>query len=277
MHKTPDELLREKYDHRSFFKRRLDLVKSLFRQFSYVFAVFVYRLSRRMPRFEPRMESEGLIVLLHGLFYDPAVWYVQLNLLRKHPAIDIFAPMIPKKGVCSLEEAAKPLLPTIVSYAKMHPQAPICLVGVSNGGRIALWLETQLRIEAPGAPIFVSTVAGIHFGSTAVNLVDDVGIAKVLSPKVLRQELRYGSAKAREILEEVKTPLPLGCAPRAYEFYASTEDLSIPEIDSSLPTLGRGEKFYVLHGESHESIVAAVAEHQVNACLQWIRQNSAKS
>ncbi len=278
---SDDHTLRAQYDRRSFLKRRIDLVISLFKQLAYAITVLVHRLCRIPHRCGQKMKwktgSEGLIVLLHGLFNDPAAWYAQLTILQKHATIDIFAPIVPKRGVCSLEEAAQPILPTLVDYAKTHPGKPFCLIGVSNGSRIAMWLETKLRDAAPLSPVFVSTIAGIHFGSSRIDLLDNWGIARYLSPKELREELKYGSVKARALLEEVKAPLPLGCAPRGYEFYASTEDLSIPEMDSSLPKLGKGEQFYVLHGESHESIVAAVAAQQIESCLQWVRRYSKKS
>lgn len=271
--------LRERYDHRSSLQKKFDFIKSFFKQVKYIFSVLLYRIVYRphKKKIAWKERSDGLMVFLHGLFYDPSVWYAQLALLKNSPEIDIFAPVIPKRGVCSLEEAAEPLLIPILQYVKKHPKAPICLAGISNGGRIAMWIETQLRPLAPEVPVFVSTIAGIHFGSTTVNLVDDWGIAQTICPKALTEELRYASPKARALLEKIKKTLPPGCAPRGYEFYASTEDLSIPELGSALPALGKGEKYYVLHGESHESIVRAVAKHQVASCLHWIRSNALKS
>lgn len=275
-HFSDDRALRAQYDKRSFIKRRYDLVVSLFKQLYYAIMVIIHRLTRIPQRCGQRIEwgkeSEGLIVLLHGLFNDPAAWYTQLAILKKHQRVDVFAPIVPKRGICSLVQAAEPILPTLIDYAKTHPGRPICLLGVSNGSRIAMWLEVQLREKAPQSPVFVSTIAGIHFGSSRIDLLDNWGIARSICPKELREELKYGSVKARQILEEVKTPLPPECAPRRYEFYATTEDLSIPEMNSSLPKLGKGEEFHVFHGESHESIVARVAEQQIDACLQFISE-----
>jgi hypothetical protein len=116
----------------------------------------------------------------------------------------------------------------------------------------------------------ISNIAGVHLGSRQMNKLEITGIAKWLYPEALRNELQYGSSKAKELLSQVAAPLPEGCASRRYEFYATTEDTSVPDLDSALPKLNKGEACTVLHGQSHNSIVSAVAERQINSCIQWI-------
>jgi hypothetical protein len=79
----------------------------------------------------------------------------------------------------------------------------------------------------------VSPIAGVHFGSRRMSLLEKLGLAKLFYPDALR-ELKYSSDKARELLGELSSPLPDGCAARDYEFFASTDDLSVPDLDSSL-------------------------------------------
>lgn len=271
---TADGILRSRYDHRPLIRKIVDFTISIFRQIGYSLAVLSHRLLSSPQscgqKIEWKPDSQGLVVLLHGLRNAPAAWYSQLGILKQHKQIDVFAPTVPKRGLCSLEEAAIPILPTLLDYIEKNPGKPLCILGVSNGSRIATWLEVQLRSSAFQTPVMVSTIAGVHFGSRQMNLLEKLRLAKLFYPDSLRKELAYGSDKARELLGRLSAPLPVGCAPRNYEFFATTEDISVPDLDSSLPCINQGESSYIVHGHSHDSIVSAVAEQQIASCVRWM-------
>ena len=107
-----------------------------------------------------------------------------------------------------------------------------------------------------------------------MDLLDTYRLAEWVLPDELHQEINYGSDKAIELLDRIKTPLPENCAQRSYEFYATTEDFAIPNLKSTLPRLDIGEQFHVVHGESHSSIVSAISETQITSCLEWIKSVS---
>ncbi len=271
-----DSSLRAQYDHRGTFKRVGDFASSLWLQVKYTSA-FVSRkrtwenLQQCGDKVEWKAKSQALFVLVHGLRSHPAAWDSQLSILKNYPKMDVFAPVVPQKGMCSLEEATKPILPILLDYAQKNPGNPICLLGVSNGTRVITWLETELREKAPKTPVKVSAISGVLFGSSRMNLLNRLGLAKYFYPKALQSELVYGSSKAKELLNRLRAPLPENTAPRQFEFYATTEDLSVPDLESSLPKLYKGEIFHVLHGHSHDSIVTAVAKQQIASCMSWIR------
>lgn len=262
-------------DHRPLIRKIVDFTISIFRQSRYSLTFLYHRLFFSSPqscgqKIEWKADSQGLVVLLHGLRSAPAAWHSQIGILQRHQKIDVFAPTVPKRGMCSLEEAATPILPTLLDYIQKNPGKPLCVLGISNGSRIAAWLEIKLRDRAPQTPVRVSTISGVHLGSRRMNLLEKLGLAKWFYPDALRGELRYGSDKARELLGRLSSPLPAGCAARDYEFFASTDDLSVPDLDSSAPTINKGERSYIVHGHSHDSIVTAVAEQQIAACVGWI-------
>ena len=153
-----------------------------------------------------------------------------MALLKEQQQIDIFAPVVPDRGMCSLKSASKPIFEHLRRYAKAHPEKPICIMGVSNGSRIATKLEVKLQKHAPTTPVRVSTIAGVHYGSSRMGLVKALGIAKWMYPKELMMELSYGSECATRLLNRVKAPLPGGCFARSYEFFATTEDQSVPDL-----------------------------------------------
>lgn len=264
-------------DNRSYTLKAFHFVASLFRQAVYSLNLVYHRrtLKNRQHcgqniKYFPN--TEGLVVLLHGLRNDPAAWHAQLSLLSKERKISVFAPVVPNRGMCSLNEAATPILPTILDYIAKNPGKPVCLLGVSNGSRIATWLEIKLRHQAPLTPVMVSTIAGVHLGSSRMDLLKKLRLANHFYPEVLGKELAYCSLHAINLLKEVRAPLPDHCAQRKYEFYATTEDISVPDLNSSLPRIDKGERHYIVHGQSHDSIVSAVSKNQIASCLAWIRK-----
>ncbi len=263
-------------DKRPAVLKHLHFIQSLFKEIEYVLNVLFYRYSSPKPKFYNKeitwnKDSQGLIIFIHGLHSDPSTWFQQALLLSKNTKVDSYAPIVPKRGVCSLDEATKPLLPKIIDYTKKNPGKPVCLLGASNGGRIALSLESKLRYSTPRTPVKISSIAGVHFGSSRVNRLEKHWILKWFCPGKVKQELKFGSTRAERLLEQVKKELPKNCAPRSYDFYATREDLLIPDLSSTLPELGKGEKAHIINGVGHSSIVAAVAREQMDSCFQWIQ------
>lgn len=270
----PHHVLSTQYDKRSSWVKKQDRLLSIFRELRYGCSfVYHYLFSAKYHHCgEKRVwnkESKSLCVLVHGLRSHPCIWRPQLELLKRHPEIDLFVPFVPKKGNCSLEEAAVPILPTILDYAEQHPGKPICLMGVSNGSRIVTWLETQLREKAPRSAVRVSTIAGIHFGSPVVNWLEKYKLAFLILKPVIRKELAFGSQKAKDLMEKVTKPLPPNTAPRSWDFSATTEDLQVPHLGTSLPNLP-GATRHIRHGHGHSSIVEAMAEEQIRSYVKWM-------
>jgi hypothetical protein len=220
--------------------------------------------------------SQGLCVFLHGLRGHPSIWDDHLAEMSKHPEIDAFVPHIPQDGECTLEEAAVPLYAFVKDYAEKHPKKPICLIGMSNGSRIATWIETEMRKEIPGTAVKVSTIAGLHFGSSNLAILENLRIAGWIMHDKNREELAYGSAKAQELLSRVLEPLPDGAAERDYEFYAASEDLYV-DPGSAAPCINKNERVHLRHGYGHHTIVSAVAQHQILSCTDWIQKHQNRS
>jgi hypothetical protein len=221
----------------------------------------------------PAPDHCGLFVLIHGLRSDPAAWFNQIALLEEQDflKIHLFTPVVQERGICPLEEAAQPILKELKNYLKKYQEKPICLLGTSNGARITLWLEVKLRAISPTTPVKISNIAGVHLGTGRMNIISQIGIMKNWYPENLQDELMYKSETANQLIEESSEPMEGDL--RSFEFFASENDLLIPELESSLPKIQNHEiKHYLTEGESHGSIVAAVAKQQIDSCLQWMSQ-----
>jgi len=269
-------------DPRTKIKKIADAFLSFAREIHWATSMAVQKFATPSSRFHLpekkitwKQHSNGLCVLLHGLRGHPCIWNAHYSFLKKHSDIDLFIPFIPQKGNCALEEAASPLLPKLIDYAKKYPGKPICLIGVSNGSRLATWLETELRTKVPNTSVKVSTIAGVHLGSRLVNRLQHLKIADFFLKPILQKELSYQSKKAQELLAKVKMPLNKEVAKRNYEFYGSTEDFFyVPDLHSSLPVLNIGEQHHIVHGQGHNSIVRAVAKDQTERCFAWIKSQN---
>lgn len=273
-------------DQRTRLQKIIDRSLSLLRELNYTHVNFWRRVTDYFnPTYDYvengkswRAESEGLYVLIHGLKGHPSIWQTHIDQLQEETTRDLFVPYVPLQGNGPLEEVAHPILKVIEDYVAHHPTKPICLIGVSNGGRLCTWLEAQLRISAPQVPIKISTIAAVHFGSSRMNLVKRchqwTGWGLGYDVSVI-DDLCFGSNKAKEILDRVSQPLPSGVI-RDFEFFGSTEDLQVPELPSSMPKLGNGLQSVnnIIHGYNHNSIVAGVAIQQVKSCQEWMKKMS---
>lgn len=272
-------------DQRTFLKKSMDRSLSIVREVSYACRNFRGRFVDYFnPSFDGteadkawKVESKGLYVLVHGLNGHPVIWQSHIDQLKNDQEIDLFVPYVPMKGNGPFEEIASPILNTIQDYTSKYPTKPICLIGVSNGGRICTWLETRLRSSAPSTPVRVSTIAAVHFGSSRMDLVNLchqwTNLSLGYHPAVVK-DLCFGSEKAKEILNEVAKPLSEGTV-RAFECFASTEDSQVPELFSSLLKLESHEVVeHIVHGYDHNGIVSGVSDDQIKSCNAWMNNFS---
>lgn len=218
-----------------------------------------------------RDKSAGLYVLIHGLEAHPSEWNERIELLTKHAnAYDIYAPSVVKAGNCSLKEASNPIVKKVISYAKEFPLNPIFVIGESNGGRIATVIDIELRKQAPTNPMKISTIAGVHFGTSRVNFSQKYKLN--LISDVVSSELSYGSPTARKLINALQTVNPKD-PPRSYEIFAGTEDWLVPDLalmklPQQIPT-----EYHIIHRFGHLTMMHGIVQQQMNAADIWMKMN----
>ena len=217
--------------------------------------------------------NRGLYAVIHGLNGRPNIWRNQLSALRKQqPDFEIRLPYVPQRGNCSLEEAVAPIEAMIRDYIEQHPGQPVCLMGVSNGGRLAMELEIRLRDTK--APIKVSSVAGALSGTKQIDLMHRFGVAKKVYSSPLVDDMLYQSETAMRILNSARQVLPAGVE-RAYDFYSSPNDFQIKPYTGAFPVIGQEDvSYFVVPGENHNSIVSRVSDIQIERCVGWMQEHA---
>lgn len=223
---------------------------------------------------EWKKDSEGLIVLLSGLWDSTLNWNRHIRLISSYnEPIDLYVPLIPRSGNCSLDAAYPGILEAVRDYTLRYSQKPIAFIAMSNGGRIASTIAGRF----PDVPVMLSCIASPLFGSPVAKAVHRLSLHKYV-PFVdgeMCRELSYGSEKAHAVLEEIVHTK--ATAERAFRFYASEQDLLVP-LKSALPKIGKENcEFRIVRGVGHAAITELVAERQVKECMEWLINHRLRS
>lgn len=278
--------MRELPDRRHLCQRVTDFFLSWYREAMYGLRTIALNIQERIYGAPPeychpetghyhwKEGNRGLYLLIHGLNGRPNIWFDQLQLLRQQqPDCEIRIPYIHQRGNCKLSCAVEPIFQMLQSYMEENPGKPICIMGVSNGGRIAA--ELDLRLREQESKVRLSIVAGAIMGSQKMDLLKRTGLARFLHHKAIVREISYCSLQARLHLGKLQDPLPPRVQ-RSYEFFASTEDFQISPCSAALPEVGHGATYNLVHGENHSSIVSAICATQVLNCVDWMSAQKLK-
>lgn len=272
------------YKSRPLSDRILNEIRSIFNNIAYFTSLAPHFLSytfRRDPSYcipsgednAWRPKSDGLFILATGLNGHPAWAGPYLSRIqRERPNIEVRIPQVPHEGDTTLQEAADPIVAMARDYIRKNPGKPISIIGTSNGGRIAAYVETRLRNEP--VSIRVTGIAGVYFGSERMSEGISHKIASFRYCPEIVTDLSMGSPAARTLIEEMRAPLCQG--ERSYEFYAATNDSFVPNFSSCHPLLGKGEELHLVEGHGHLSILGAVCERELDRALAWMDARSSE-
>ncbi len=232
-------------------------------------------------------KSCGLHVFIHGLKAHPSIWDGHIAEEKKINAsrtdqepIETYVPFVPKAGDCTLKEAGDPILKQVKSYIdhyrKKHPDGPvcpICLSGVSNGGRIATYIETQLRKDEKysDVPVMVSTIAAVHYGTEAFDAWYSRFGGK--QSAVIREELSFGSDTAKSLLDEVNAvPADFDVSKRKFLFFGTRDDWHVTHVGSTIPKINKVFKreAVILEGFMHSGVVKGARKKHLADAHAWL-------
>jgi triacylglycerol esterase/lipase EstA (alpha/beta hydrolase family) len=214
-------------------------------------------------------DKEGLIVYIHGLGSNPKIGrYVYGKEIQKQAPnrYNIWVPDVVKKGNCSLEEAANPILAVVRKYIEDNPGKPVQLIGHSNGGRIAAYIETHTRDM--NVNMRVTGIAGVFKGTDAVAIGKILGLATLFLSSTLTDELQTNSPLSKELIRDMRQKIENGS--RTYTFYATVDDIAIPNYYSCIPKIDQNEEYVVKKGCSHNSIQHAVLQEEIKKVIDFM-------
>lgn len=180
-----------------------------------------------------KSNSDGLYVVLHGLFGSPKFKGKKFTEeINKHENnYDILLPYIIATGNKSLEVVSEPIYQVVKNYIELNPTKPIHIIGSSNGCRIAAWIEVKLR--KLNVDIKLTCVVGAFNGSEHINMFPM--LFEMILDETIMTELSTNSDVNLELLKAMNSPIEYGM--RYYDFYCTLNDWYIPNIDDCYPTM----------------------------------------
>lgn len=220
--------------------------------------------------------NNGLIVVIHGLLGSPkTLGYEIAKKMSLHNAnFEVILPIIPFKGNCSLELAAKPLYELILDYiqSNLSEKKPIHFIACSNGCRIASWIEYELRNI--NVNIKLTCIAGAFGGSVLIDKLS-LPLSVILHNEIIT-DLSTNSKINKELKEKISSELKIGS--RHYEFYGTANDWYIPNFKDCFPDISKAESLVnfnidyhdLNYGYDHVSLGWYLSDEIIDNSLRWM-------
>lgn len=259
------------FENKYWIVKALSLIQSFGTLLTYALnktALILYRVESEMDPFITSnitgLAKQKLVVCIHGLNNNPTQFKGLVDAMQKNDLSEtnLFIPRVLEKGNGKLDEMVKPIFDEIVKWAATSNDKELVLVGISNGGRIARAIESEVATSENCANIknlrFVSIV-GACKGSYLANLANRLGLGWILS-KNISQEIPIDSTRNQQLNTDWKKAVGQG-PKRDYTFIASPHDWQVSNYDSTLMEVGSEKaKYAIIPGHGHNSIVNAVSE-----------------
>jgi hypothetical protein len=214
--------------------------------------------------------SSGLYVIVHGLRDNPyTLGTIISNEIKsniKMNKYDVIVPKVPFEGNCLLKDASMPIYNLILDYINKNPNKPIHMIGSSNGCRICSYIETKLRnIDVN---IRITALSGAYNGSELVNKFQNI-LPLVLHKDTI-EDMKINSKVNNKLKIKMLKPIIKGS--RYYEFYASTNDLLIPNIDDCFPKVNANEVIYhkLVKNAGHINLGYCKYKEILNNSIEWM-------
>lgn len=274
---TPDACIAN-FEEKHWTTRVVSLVQSFGTLLSYLankISLIWNRVDEQMDPYTTVNDNakKRLVVCIHGLNDNPSQFKSLLTEMQGKDlsGTAIYTPRVYQKGNATLDEMTAPIVAEIVKWAETSPGKELVLVGVSNGGRIARAVETQMSVSPNKTNIeklrFISIV-GACKGSYLADLANQLGLWWLMSPNISK-EMPTESARNKQLDEDWMQAVSAVGPKREYTFFAAPHDWQVPNYNSSLMEVPcKAARYAIVTGHGHNSIVDAVAKSVAEIALQ---------
>lgn len=147
-------------------------------------------------------DTKGLAIMLHGMSDYPKQFYYHIDEFKKIPNIALFVPKILDKGLNTLENCGTDIYNKINLTNVIKYNIPIYLIGISNGGRICLYLFTKIIEQYKN--IYVTTLGSPLNGTYMANIALSTRLyvcTKYYNKGHVLEELTMNSDTAKELIK----------------------------------------------------------------------------
>lgn len=235
----------------------LSWAKAIFNEVNYL-SNYKFYVEPENPyeNFPDLSNSDKLVIGLHGLNGQPSQFRFHAEKLEGQD-IKIWLPPIFKKGMASPEECGDILL----DQMNLHPDLKVVLVGISNGGRIAMYLYSKIKDQVKD--IYLTGIGSPILGTKTADLMLKTKLYWLsnYSWDVL-SEIRYGSETNQRLVRSCEEDENFK---NKTLFYVSSNDWVVYPITCGFL---EGHNYKVMEGVGHNFLVITVVDDQVNWILE---------
>lgn len=151
---------------------------------------------------------KSIIIMLHGMNSSSGQFWLHIKELEKYnDYIKLYIPEITNRGMCTLQQSGDPVYSEIDKHIRdiIKKNIRIILIGISNGGRVALYIYSKIMdnynynnvyVSTLGSPLRGTYLADIALITKGYYLSNYFGNEKVI------EELRYDSDVSRSLIEK---------------------------------------------------------------------------
>ena len=210
-------------------------------------------------------DTKAVVMAFHGMNNYPKQFRRHFEELKKIVDIAIFAPKILDRGVNTLEKTGKDIYDKIDMTNIIKYNIPVFLLGISNGGRICLYIFDKFVSIHNYKNIYLSTLGSPLNGTYMANIALSFGALHNLVPNYygkgfVLEELKSGSDVAKDLLHRC---MSYDIFKTNTKFYAADQDNVVFPYTCS--TINGYDNTHV-SGCSHNGLMIKCSKDQVD----WI-------
>jgi hypothetical protein len=219
-------------------------------------------------------DTKELQIDIHGMNSSSGQSMIQFNEVEKynlkHPgSIKIFAPQVINAGLEELQICGDAIYAQICPHLDTITRLNIKIVilGISNGGRVGLYLYATIFVSHPTAELYLSTLGSPIQGTYLADLAEKSCAYKMTKykscPEVL-SELKPSNSIYRQILERCQKDPKFQSRTR---FYVSKRDVLIYPFTCGIL---EGHNNQIVDDVIHNGLVLKYAKEQIQWCISLI-------
>ncbi len=221
----------------------------------------------------------ALIIMLHGMNSSSGQFALHIDKVIEHnkdhnDCVRMYIPEIRNNGMDTLEKCGEDIYSSIQDKLDdiVHRGISVFILGISNGGRIGMYLYDKIMDRYHYDKLYLSTLGSPLRGTKIANLAKQSGLYMATpyrsNPNVL-SELMYESDTSLDLIKKCNR---YESFPNNTKFYSSNGDIMI-----SPPSAGiiEGHKNNViLDGIGHNGMIIYYHQDQLLWCFDIIKSNN---
>ena len=222
-------------------------------------------------------DTKCVIIMIHGMNSSSGQFQLHMNEIEKYntdhnQCIKMFIPEVLNKGMTKLHDCGNDIYSKISSHLDViHKQKiPVILIGISNGGRIALYLYSKIMDNYPEIRLYITTLGSPIKGTYLANIALNSGLYRLTkyasNPDVL-SDLTYDSEESKQLIEKCMKYSNFKSKTR---FYVSKQDfLVFPHTCGIMDNHDN----QIVDGVGHDGLVMYFYKEQVMWCINIAENN----